>query len=139
MSGYLLDTNILSELAKPEPDKNVVRFLRNLENAYISVLTIHELTFGIELLPQKSKRQETLSKIVEELVAVFQDTILPIDQMEARIAGEMRADAQKEGRTIHVIDSLIAATAFAKSLSVVTRNAKDFADLPINVINPWSR
>lgn len=139
MNGCLLDTNVLSELTKPEPDKGVVEFLANLENGYISVLTIHEFTYGIELQKGNSKRKKQLSKAVDELVSNFQDKILPIGQIESAVAGKIRAKAQTSGRTIHVIDSLIAATASARGLSVVTRNEKDFQDLGIDVVNPWAK
>ncbi|MGJ8641722.1 MAG: type II toxin-antitoxin system VapC family toxin [Opitutaceae bacterium] len=137
MSGFLLDTNVLSELARPDPNIGVVEFISDLENAYISVLTIHELYFGIERLPQQSKRKEKLGLIVEELVGTFRDNILPLDQAESRVAAKMRADAERVGRVTHLVDSLIAATAFTNGLSVVTRNEKDFVELQVSVVNPW--
>jgi predicted nucleic acid-binding protein len=137
MSAYLLDTNVLSELAKPHPDPGIVNFLSELEDAYISVLTIHELKFGIECLPEKSNRKETLNKVVEGLLDTFRESLLPIDEMESRVAGKIRADAQAAGRTIHVIDSLIAATGLVKNLTVVTRNEKDFAHSGVTIANPW--
>lgn len=137
MSAYLLDTNVLSELTRPQPDIGVTKFLNNLDGGYLSALTIHELYYGIELLKAGSQRQTHLTQIIEELVGTFQQNIIPIDQAECRVAAKMRADAHNNGRTIHVSDSLIAATAFCKNLTVVTRNQKDFEDLEVKIFNPW--
>jgi predicted nucleic acid-binding protein len=137
MSGYLLDTNVLSELAKPKPDSGVVQFLDELELGYISVLTVHELYYGIELIQKDAERRDRLTRVVEALLETFRDHILPIGQTESRIAASIRANAHLSGRVVHVIDSLIAATALARGLSVVTRNEKDFTYSKASLINPW--
>lgn len=137
MSGYLLDTNVISEIAQPQPDAGVCRFVGGLDDACLSTLTIHELSYGLELLPADSRRKAELVRKIEELLGLFHERILPITDTESRIAGAMRADAKKTGRVVHTIDALIAATAFAHDLTVVTRNEKDFQDLGVRVFNPW--
>lgn len=137
MGGYLLDTNVLSELVKAKPDVGVIRFLGGLSDCYISVLTIHELYFGIESIKDNSAKKDALNFAIEELTATFKGNILSINNPEARVAASMRADAKKKGKVVHVIDSLIGATAYANGLTVITRNEKDFEELHVSVINPW--
>lgn len=138
MTAYLLDTNVLSEVARPEPDPKVLHFLRSMEVGYVSVLTIHELTFGLELLAEGSQKRASLSHVIEDLLSTFKEQVLPLGQAEARMAASLRAHAQKEGRTLHVIDALLAATASTHALTVVTRNKKDFAGLQVKLLNPWN-
>lgn len=139
MSGYLLDTNILSELARQKPESGVVGFFRDLKNAYISVLTLHELNYGINLMPQESQLRMRLKEKIDAMTNAFGDRVLPVGYHEANVAASMRANARKAGRTLHVIDLLIAATAFSKGLTVATRNEKDFKGLEVSVFNPWGK
>ena len=137
VSGFLLDTNVLSEAAKPKPNALVIHFLQGLGEAYISVLSIHELFYGIDLLPSGSRRRITLTDTIEALLMTFQDSILSIGPSEARTAAQLRASAQQRGRTLHVIDTLIAATALRHGLTIATRNINDFKDLGVTLKNPW--
>ena len=137
MSAYLLDTNILSELARQRPEPGVERFFHDLKGAYISVLTVYELNYGLELLPDDSSQRLRLAEKISAMTEAFGDRILSVGYREAKIAARMRASAQKSGRTFHVIDLLIAATAFVHGLTVVTRNQKDFERLEVKVLNPW--
>jgi len=138
MNGYLIDTNILSELARDKPDTKVVSFFQELKDIYLSVLTLHELNYGLELMPDNSKRRIFLTNKIDSIITVFGDRLISVGHSEAAIAATFRANAQKVGRTLHVIDLLIAATAFNRGLTVVTRNQKDFKGLGIEVLNPWS-
>ncbi len=135
---YLIDTNILSELVRPKPDTGVVRFMENLDLAYLSVMTVHELTFGIERLPTDNPRRQYLQRSVEELIAQFSENIIAVGQAEARASAFMRANAEKAGRTLHIMDALLAATANVNHLTLLTRNEKDFTGLNIQVFNPWT-
>ena len=138
MTEYLLDTNVISELTRPKPDKGVSSFLKDLEHGYLSVLTIHELAYGLELTPKGSKRRNDLSEKIDALLDLFGDEILPVGYHECRIAALMRADAQTQGKTLHLVDLLIAATAINLRLTIVTRNEKDFENLDVKVLNPWT-
>lgn len=137
MSGYLLDTNVLSELTRPSPDKGVLAFLAAPHAFWISVVTLHELAFGIQLLPS-GRRRDAISQSVEALAAIYREQIIPVDKEEARQAALLRAAAQKSGRTVDLGDALIAGTAFAHDLVVVTRNTGDFEGMDVALLNPWS-
>ena len=137
MTRFLLDTNVLSETVKPKPNIRVIHFLQGLGDAYISVLTIHELCYGIDLLPADSRRSIMLTSKIEELLETFQDKILPIGPVEARTAAKLRANAQQKGRTLHIVDTLIAATAIVYGLTIATHNINDFNELGIMLKNPW--
>lgn len=137
MSGYLLDTNVLSELARQKPDPRVASFLSGLSDAYISVLTIHELHYGLELLPPKSKKHVALSAKVDAFATAFADRIIPVSYGISKLAAPMRVNARQAGRTVHIIDVLIAATAYDRGLIIATRNTKDFEGLGVQVFNPW--
>jgi len=137
VTRYLLDTNILSETTKPICNEGVRKFLDSLSNAYISVLSIHEIAYGLERLPKGRKRSD-LTQTIEALLATFEDLILPINQPEARAAGALRAASQSQGRTVDTADGLIAGTALVHGLTIVTRNEKDFEGLGVLIHNPWS-
>lgn len=136
MKKYLLDTNIISELAKPSPHQNIVDFVIALDKAWLSIITVHELNYGLELLPEGNRRAQleaTIATFIEQYAAF----IIPIEHKEAQAAAILRADARKAGKSCHLADSLIAGTAKTHGLTVVTRNEKDFKDFGIGLINPW--
>jgi len=140
MSGFLLDTNVLSEFnRRGEPDERVKQWLEaaDTESLYASVLTFGEIRFGIELLPP-SKRRDQLERWLErDLHEWFEGRILPVDQSIADRWGLLRAQAQLRGRPLSVIDALLAATAVQHELTIVSRNASDFSVVDLAVVNPW--
>ena len=136
MNGYLLDTNVISELTRESPDPRVIEFLSEHENLWLSTIVMHELEFGLQLLPEGNRRY-SLQVVLSEFVAEHQDRILPVDRKEAEWAARLRSQARKSGRVLHLGDALIAGTARAHGLSVATRNTEDFAGLDIEVRNPW--
>lgn len=136
MSGYLLDTNVISELTKPDRDRYVVAFLDRLADGYLSVITLHELTYGLERLPPGARRAE-LTAAIDAFLALFNDRVLPVGLAEARAAAALRAAQQERGCTLHLADSLIAATALVAGLTVATRNTADFEGLGVLLIDPW--
>jgi predicted nucleic acid-binding protein len=136
MKGFLLDTNVISELVKPVPDKNVVEFLSTMDSAWLSIISLHELTYGLELLP-KSKRRTELDEKLQQLLSEYSDWIIPVNQSEANQAALFRVQAKNQGRVIHLADALIAGTAKVHDLSVVTRNVDDFLGIDVEVVNPW--
>lgn len=140
MSGFLLDTNVLSEFnRKGAPDERVKRWLEaaDSESLYVSVLTFGEIRFGVELLPH-SKRREQLERWLEyDLQEWFEGRILPVDRLITDGWGTLRAQAQLKGRPLSVIDALLAATALHHNLTIASRNASDFAIVDLAVINPW--
>ena len=90
----MIDINVISELTKKRPDENVVMFMRELDSGFISTISIHELSYGIELKP-KGKAKGQLFKTVVDLVSTFKNQIIPIDQEDAIMAGLLRAKAQE--------------------------------------------
>ena len=136
MNGYLLDTNVVSELTKESPDPRVIEFLSQHENLWLSTIVMHELEFGLQLLPEGSRRS-SLQVVLSEFFAEHQDRILSVDRKEAEWAARLRSQARRSGRILHLGDALIAGTARAHGLSVATRNVEDFAGLDVKAKNPW--
>ncbi len=134
--SYLLDTNVISELARTNSNRNVVAWVDSLpsEALYLSVLSLGEIRKGIEKLT-KGKRKERLTLWLEhDLPLWFGDRFLPIDAATADRWGLLTAQAT---RSIPAIDSLLAATALTHGLTLATRNVKDFDFPGLNVVNPW--
>ena len=136
MSGYLLDTNVVSEIFREAPDLQVRSFLAEQEDLWLSVVALHELEFGLNLLP-RGRRREDLRTALSSYVEAYADCILPVTRTEAEQAALLRVQAQRGGRVLHLADALIAGTAIVHNLMLATRNVKDFTALDVNVVNPW--
>ncbi len=136
MTGYLLDTNVVSELTKDHPHPNVVAFLENENDTWLSSIVVHEIEFGLQLLPA-GQRRSTLSNHYAEYLAYFSDRILPIDRSAAELAAKYRARARGSGIVVDLGDALIAGTAMAHGLTIATRNVRDFHGLGLDLYNPW--
>ena len=138
--NYILDTNIISELIKQDPDHRVVSFIDSLpeKNIYLSVVTIGEIQFGIQKLPQSKKRDRILSWLETDLLSRFENRIVEIDIETMLVWGEMSASLQALGTPMPIMDSLIAATCKTKNYTLVTRNTKDFLHLDIVLIDPFN-
>jgi predicted nucleic acid-binding protein len=136
MTGFILDTNVLSEAGKPSPNRNVRAFLISLADLWISVVSIHEIEYGIRLLPPGQRRSD-LERSMAAVIATFASRIMSIGEDEARRAAHFRAETRRRGRVLHLPDALIAATAKEHGLTLATRNLCDFNHLDIDVIDPW--
>ncbi len=134
--SYLLDTNIVSETVRRNPNRAVIAWLDPLpaEALFVSVLTLGEIRKGIEALPDKRRREKLRLWLEHELPAWFEGRVLPVDLAVADRWGRLLAEA---GRPIPSIDSLLAATALHHELRLVTRNAGDFDYPGLQVINPF--
>ena len=135
---YLLDTNVLSEIRKPNGNKGVKAFVESLreEDIYISVLSVGEIVFGIEKLPAGYKKNELLNWFTKSFTERFGKRIIVLDTEIMIVWARLQAQAQK---TMPVFDSLIAASAIARKLTIVTRNTKDFENIEgVMPINPWN-
>ena len=136
MNGFLLDTNVVSELTRTEPDSNVIAFLSEHQDLWLSAVVLHELEFGLQLLPG-GQRRDLLRAALSGIITEYQDRILPVDRDVAERAAAFRAQAHRGRRALDLGDALIAGTARAQELSVATRNIADFSGLDVDVINPW--
>lgn len=133
---YLLDTNVLSEGMRPQPDSRVIEWLNtHQEESAISSLTLAELARGAEAVADGKGKNELL-RLLRFMQEDFADAILPFDDAAAWEWARYCKRAKDEGYTMTVMDSLIAATALANDLTVVTRNIADFPGLA--VVNPFT-
>lgn len=135
----LLDTNVLSELMKPAPEADVVRWVDEhlVETIYISAITRAEIELGIALLPDGQRKQQ-ISDAAQQMFAQFTGRCLVFGETAAVQYGQLVAARTRNGRPITVEDAQIAAIALAGGLRLATRNEKDFADIPgLVVVNPW--
>jgi toxin FitB len=137
--SFLLDTNVVSEWVKPQPDRNVVSWLAKADEdlVFISVISFAEIRRGIELMNSARRRERLSIWLAEELPNRFEQRILSIDQHVAETWGIVMARSQKTGIALSSIDGFIAATAEEHSLTLVTRNTKDFKALGVPLLDPW--
>jgi hypothetical protein len=136
VSGALLDTNVISELTRPAPAPPVVAFLSANNDIWLSALVLHELEFGLLLLPP-GRRRDALRGLLSQIIRRYAARILPVDRASADWAARFRAEARRGGRTLDLGDALIAGTARAHDLSLATRNVTDFEGFDLPVTNPW--
>jgi len=139
MSGFLLDTNCVSELVRPKPQPQVLDWFEVSDERllYLSVLTLGEIRKGLTDLPQGKRRTRLETWLEVELRARFSGRLLPIDEQVADRWGHLAAQAKRNGRPLAVIDGLLAATAVHHNLTLVTRNIGDFAEMQVPLLNPW--
>ncbi len=135
VDNYLLDTNVISETRRRQPEKRVMDFLAAVESdrMFLSVLTFGELRRGIVLKRQTNPIDALgYGAWADELETLYADRVLPVNAAIAKTWGELSAD-----RSRPVADTLLAATAIVHDLTVVTRNTRDMRGLPVKLINPW--
>lgn len=139
MSGFLLDTNCVSELVRVKPERRVLEWIEAADEGllYLSVLTLGEIRKGVAGLPQGKRRTRLETWLEVDLQSRFSGRILPIDMAIANRWGLLAAQAKTKGVPLPVIDGLLAATAIHYDLTVVSRNASDFASAQVPVVNPW--
>jgi len=137
--SFLVDTNVVSEWVRPQPDRNVISWLAEVDEdrVFISVISFAEIRRGVELLPVGCRRERLATWLAEELPVRFEERILDIDQRVAETWGVVTARGQKIGLTLGSMDALVAATAEAHNLTLATRNVKDFQRLGIALFDPW--
>jgi hypothetical protein len=135
---FILDTNVLSELTRIKPEKNVMEWFNNCpeDNMYISSITLGEIETGISSL-EPGKKQNQLLLWFGSLQNSFKNRILTVDDITAIRWGEIRGSLKRKGTNIPVIDGLIAATAITNNAVLVTGNTKDFNFPGMEVLNPW--
>ena len=139
-SQYLLDTCVISEFVKPKPERKVVDWLNsiNAESLYLSAVTIGEIQFGTSQRPASNRRTELEVWLNEALLGQFDDRVLALDTETFMPWGKLTAEQKRIGKSLAVMDSLIAATALHHKLVLVTRNVIDFNVRELSILNPWA-
>ncbi len=139
MSGFLLDTNVISELVRPEPEDKVRRWVEATDESilFLSVLTLGEIRNGVQRLRSGRRRAQLESWLQADLPSRFEGRILPIDAAIADRWGTVSAIAAAKGKPVPVIDGLLAATAIHHNLTLVTRNGADVGGTGVRTLNPW--
>lgn len=140
MSGFLLDTNIVSELIKPQPEIKLAKWIETTAEAllFLSVLTIGEIRKGIASQHDPRRRAKLEAWLVGDLQVRFAGRVLLIDAAIAERWGRLAAEGEKAGRPIAVIDGLLAATAQHHDLTFVTRDTAGLTRTGVSLFNPWS-
>ena len=139
--GWLLDTNVVSEMMRPSPEPRVAESLDRAEGRglHISAITIWEIHNGIGLLENRSRRDELARRFEHVLDDVFRDRILDWTAADARQCARIMEQRRRLGTPLdhHLPDAMVAASAASRGLTFVTRNARDFRHTDIEVFNPW--
>lgn len=139
MTGWLLDTNILSELRRPRPAEKVVAFVASqpLESLHISAVTLAEIRFGIELVADAARRAELTDWLTHQIRPLFAQRVLPVSEdimFKWRLLVE---EGRKAGHTYSQPDLIIGATALEHGLTVVSRDTADYERARVPVLDPW--
>jgi toxin FitB len=134
---FLLDTNVISEVTVDRPDPNVMEWLEvwDTSQTYISVMTMGEIRKGIHSLKPSKKRASLERWLTRDLWEAYKNRVLPVDGKVAHFWGETMADYPNND----AIDMIMAATALAHNMTLVTRNEKDFNVRGLRIMNPWKQ
>ena len=138
--NYLLDSNVISEIIKPEPSFSVIKKLaEHSGDCAISVTTWHELIYGIEQLEESYRKTQLSNFIQNDVKQSFK--IIPYTENAAKLHAEIRAKLKKEGILLPFADSQIAAIALENRMTLATKNTKDFVQItkyfPLQIENWW--
>ena len=136
----LLDTNIVSELMRESPEPAVARWVSEhpVEDLFLSAVSEAELRYGAAILPLGRRREMLSFKIEAMLSDAFEDRVLPFDGDAARSYGYIAAARRSAGRPAASADCQIAAIAAARRMRLATRNIRDFEDMGIEIVDPWT-
>ena len=139
MKGWLLDTNVVSELRKPRCNPNVKNWSDSQlpQSLYLSTVTMAEIRFGIERVQKDDLRQELVEWLEETLRPWFMERVLPIDEDVILLWRQLVESGRKQGYVYGQPDLFIAAIALINDMCVVTRNVKDFKRTGVAILNPF--
>ncbi len=135
----ILDTNVISEIMRPVPDRKVVSWFDETvgEQRHITAITEAELLLGISLMPIGKRRNEYAAAIAHILSVETRNPILPFESADATFFAEVMSTRRRAGRPLKELDAQIAAIALRRGLPIATRNVRDFEDCGVTLINPW--
>jgi hypothetical protein len=139
VTGWLLDTNILAELRRPKPEPKVVAFVaaQPLESLYVSTVTLAEIRFGIELLPEAARRSDLNDWLTHKVRPMFAQRVLPVSE-DVIFKWRLLVEAgRKAGHTFSQPDLIIAATALLHGLTIISRDTAEYLRARVTVFNPW--
>lgn len=140
MNGWLLDTNVLSELRRPRPEARVVAFVavQPLEQLFVSTVTLAEIRYGIEMVEDPIRRTELNDWLSHKVRPMFTQRVLDISE-DVMFTWRLLVEAgRKAGHTFSQPDLIIAATALHYGLTVVTRDTADYSRTRVSTLNPWA-
>ena len=137
---FILDTNIVSAMTRPEADPVVKAWLDLTDQLLLrtTAITLFEIRYGLSGMPAGRNRASLEAGFEVLLTSAFKDNILAFDANAAEEAGRIRAVRKSVGRVVDIPDTMIGAIAVSRGLPLVTRNVRHFDDLPVTLINPWA-
>ncbi len=135
----IIDTNIISEMMKTSPNLKVISWIDKQDATllYITTITIAEIAYGINVLPEGNRRRSLEDSFYKALEAAFKHRILSFDEAAAHLYGKVMGQRKLRGRPLSMPDGQIAAIALMNNFSIATRNIKDFVGCEVNLINPF--
>jgi len=136
----VLDTNVISELWRVEPDTNVLAWIdaQLIETLYLSTITVAELRYGLATMPEGKRRAIYQDRLEREVLPAFSGRVLSFDLDASQAYAELMAGAKEAGKAIGKAAGYIAATAAARGLMLATRDTSPFQAAGLNVVNPWN-
>lgn len=135
----IVDTNIISEMMKPQPSTPVLQWLdaQEITQLFTTSITLAEISYGLNVLPQGNRRALLEDAFNKAMLAAFKHRILFFDERAAHQYGKLMGLRKELGRPLSIPDGQIAAIALVHGAAVATRNTRDFADCGLELINPW--
>ena len=135
----IIDTNVVSELMRPDPNRQVVDWLsrQKVSDVHMTALTVAEITYGLKTMPDGKRQRDLETRFRQVVESGFGGRVLAFDEAAALVYGEIMASRRAEGRPMFVIDGQIAAIARASGATLATRNVMDFEDCNLTLLNPF--
>ena len=138
--AFLIDTNVISETLRPRPDPRVLEWIgrQMAGDLFLAAVSLGELVRGARRMKDTAKRERLAHWIDHDLATQFQGRILPFDREAAMIWGATMGEGDRAGRPKSMADAQIAAVASRHGLTLATRNIRDFKDMQVALVDPWS-
>jgi predicted nucleic acid-binding protein len=135
----ILDTNVVSEVMKPQPNPSLIDWLNRQETAslHLTTITLAEIGYGLHVMPDGNRRRSLEGRFDKFMAEAFDQRILAFDVVSARLYGELMGHRKLLGRPMSILDGQIASIARAKRFAVATRNVEDFEECGVSLINPF--
>ncbi|AFZ51010.1 type II toxin-antitoxin system VapC family toxin [Dactylococcopsis salina] len=135
----ILDTNVISEVMRPQPNTQVMSWLKKypVEELAITSISIAEISYGLKRLPVGRRRDSLQWRFQMFIDQGFSDRIFPFEERAAEIYAEIIVDRKQQGKPIEVMDAMIASIALLKTAILATRNVSDFENCGLELVNPW--